>query len=214
MGQSSSKLPPLQTVPKCETSKFMGVWFVIAVKPTIFETTNSNAVETYTRVFVNNSNSNKQHSKHDIDIDFQYNKTNPITSPLKSLPQRGWIIPSESETKTSPTSPTTSIKSKEESSQWKVSPFGPIRFNYPIIELDSVNYSYCVIGHDARSYFWIMARKPYIEDNVYNMLLDKLKNVHLYDMKGVRKVPQVWTKKERKKRNLEKEIPDEFLVEE
>ncbi len=190
MGQSSSKLPPLQTVPKCETSKFMGVWFVIAVKPTMFETTNSNAVETYTRV------DNKQH---DIDIDFQYNKTNPITSPLKSLPQRGWIIPSVS-------------MSKEESSQWKVSPFGPIRLNYPIIELDSVNYSYCVIGHDARSYFWIMARKPYLEDNVYNMLLEKLRNVHLYDMEGVRKVPQVWTREERKKRNLEKEIPNDVLV--
>ena len=34
---------------------------------------------------------------HDIDIDFQYNKSDPITSALKSLPQRGWIQGSNKE---------------------------------------------------------------------------------------------------------------------
>jgi lipocalin len=69
MGNSASsatKLPPLQVAACCDTAKFMGTWFVIGVKPTMFEKTCSNAVEKYT-----------WHSKdsptagHDIDIDFK-----------------------------------------------------------------------------------------------------------------------------------------------
>jgi len=81
MGNSaSSSLPALQTVSNCETAKFMGTWFVQGVKPTILEKTNSNAVEVYTRV---------EGKGHDIDVDFQYNSNEPITSKLKSAPQKG-----------------------------------------------------------------------------------------------------------------------------
>ena len=68
-GLYSKSYPPFETAPKCVTERFMGHWFVIGVKPTPFETTCSNAVEIYTRV---------ENKNHDIDIDFQYNKKNPI----------------------------------------------------------------------------------------------------------------------------------------
>jgi len=45
---SSNKLPALVPVSECLTEKFMGVWFVHGVKPTMFEKTCSNAVERYT----------------------------------------------------------------------------------------------------------------------------------------------------------------------
>ena len=77
---STSKLPALQTVTNCETSKFMGTWFVIGVKPTIFEKTSSNAVERYSLL---------RDKSYDINIDFQYNSKEAPTSPLKSLPQKG-----------------------------------------------------------------------------------------------------------------------------
>jgi apolipoprotein D and lipocalin family protein len=187
--KSSTAYPPLTTVPQCITDKFMGTWFVIGVKPTIFETTCSNAVETYTRVTDPNI-------KHDIDIDFQYNKRDPITSPLKSLGQRGWIQGPD----------------KENSSQWVVSPLGPIKLPYPVIELDEVDYQYTVIGHEQRHYVWIMARKPVMDEELYESLTKKLVEKHQYDLKGLRRVPQKWTREERDKRKLTDVIPDDLLV--
>lgn len=189
---SSSTLPPLVTVPalSSKTSGIMGTWFVIGVKPTFLETTCSNAVETYTRTNAG--------SDHDIDIDFQYNKAEAITSPLKSMGQRGWIQGDD----------------KEQSSKWKISPFGCIRMPYPIIELDdsSDKYEWIVVGHEGRQYAWIMARKPIMDDALYNSLTQRLVDKHQYGLDGMRKVPQKWTKEERTKRNLENLIPDDLLV--
>ena len=161
---------------------------MIGVKPTILETTCSNAVEKYSRT--------TNGKDHDIDIDFQYNKSDPIKSKLKSLPQRGWILGND----------------KEKSGDWKVSPFGCIRMGYPIIEVDEVNYEYCVVGYKSRNYVWIMSRKPTMDDKTYNMLTERLVKKHQYSLDGLRKVPQVWTKEEREKRNLAAEIPDEYLT--
>jgi len=163
----------------------MGTWFVIAVKPTYFETTCSNAVERYTLL---------SDSHHDIDIDFQYNLNDPITSPLKSLPQRGWVQ-----------------GNKKDSSNWKVSPFGPIRLDYPIIELDQENYEYTVIGQQSRKYLWIMSRKPTMDPVLYQRLKKDLVEKHKYDLTGLREVPQYWTREEREKRNLVEDIADEYL---
>ena len=188
MGNSAStSLPALQTVASCDTAKFMGTWFVIGVKPTIFEKTCSNAVEKYTLM------ANKSY---DIDIDFQYNQADPIQSKLKSLPQKGWVQ-----------------GDKSNSGNWKVSPTWPIKMPYPIIELDDKDYSYCVIGYPSRDYCWIMARKPVMEESTYNDLTAKLVEKHQYSLDGLRKVPQIWTKEEREKRGLTSvEVPDECLV--
>jgi apolipoprotein D and lipocalin family protein len=193
---SSVAYPPLTTVPQCITDKFMGTWFVIGVKPTIFETTCSNAVETYTRVTPSASGKGSSSKHHDIDIDFQYNKSDPITSPLKSLGQRGWIQGTD----------------KENSSKWVISPFGPIRLPYPVIELDEIDYQYTVIGHEERKYVWIRARKPVMEDELYDSLTKKLVEKHQYDLNGLRRVPQKWTREERAKRKLDNIIPDDLLV--
>ena len=44
-----SSSPPSPTTPCHERHDFMGTWFVVGVKPTLLETTCSNAVEIYTR---------------------------------------------------------------------------------------------------------------------------------------------------------------------
>ena len=184
---SSSSLPALQTVGSCETAKFMGTWFVIAVKPTMFEKTNSNAVEKYSRV--------SQGKNHDINIDFQYNSEEPIKSKLKSLPQKGFLQ-----------------GNKERTGDWLVSPFWPVKMPYPIIELDEKDYSYCVIGYPSRDYCWIMARKPVMDEKLFQGLTEKLVEKHQYSLDGLRKVPQKWTKAEREKRGLTaSEIPDDLL---
>lgn len=185
MGNSASSLPALQTVANCETSKFMGTWFVVGVKPTMFEKTCSNAVERYTLVHDKN---------HDVDIDFQYNNKEAITSPLKSLPQKGWVQ-----------------GNKENSGVWKVSPTWPIKMPYMIIECDD-NYEYCVIGYPTRDYCWIMNRKPIMDDSTYEKITKQLEEKHQYDLKGLRKVPQTWTKEERANRGLTQEISDDMLI--
>ena len=187
MGNSaSSNLPALETVANCETAKFMGTWFVIAVKPTMFEKTCSNAVEKYSLL---------DNAKHDINIDFTYNKDEPITSPIKSLPQKGWVM-----------------GNKNNSGTWKVSPFPLIKMPYLVLEVDD-NYEYCIIGYPSRDYAWIMARKPSMADDTYSMLTKTLVEKHLYSLDGIRKVPQKWTKDERSKRGLtEDEVPDQMLV--
>lgn len=189
MGNSASALPALQTVSKCETSKFMGTWFVIGVKPTIFEKTCSNAVENYSLL-------DGENDDHDINIDFKYNKDEPIKSAVSSLPQKGWVLGGD----------------KKNSAEWKVSPFPLIKMPFLILEVDD-KYDYCIIGYPSRDYAWIMCRKPTMPEKTYSMLTKKLVEKHQYNLDGMRKVPQVWTKEERSKRGLtQNEIPDSMLV--
>lgn len=157
------------------------------IKPTFLEKTNSNAVEIYSRA--------PEGKGHDVDIDFQYNSKEPIISPLKAAPQKGWIQ-----------------GDKENSSNWKVSPLFPLKLPYLILECDD-NYEFCVIGYPSRSYCWIMNRKPVMKEETYNMLTEKLKEKHQYDLKGLRRVPQKWTMEERDKRGLTDVIPDDMLSE-
>lgn len=183
---SSTKLPPLQHVPSCHTSRFMGTWFVIAVKPTVFETTCSNAVEKYSQTTGNKN--------YDIKIDFRFNKDEPLKSPLKSLPQKGWVQ-----------------TDKQDSGLWKVSPLWPIKMPYIILEVDEA-YTYTVIGYPSREYCWIMYRNPVMPQDLYEDLTQRLVDKHQYDLDGLRLVPQVWTKEEREKRELTvKDIPDSML---
>mmetsp|Transcript_16543 Transcript_16543/g.40283 ORF Transcript_16543/g.40283 Transcript_16543/m.40283 type:complete len:194 (-) Transcript_16543:145-726(-) len=193
MGNSaSSSLPALQTVADCSTAKAMGTWFVIGVKPTMFEKTCSNAVEKYS--FLEDS------KKHDINIDFTYNaEEDPLTSKLKSLPQKGWVQGPD----------------KMNSGKWKVSPFWPIKMPYDIIEVDTKQYSWIVIGYPSREYCWIMSRRPVMDEATYKDLTDKLVKKHQYSLEGLRKVPQIWTSKLREERGLTKdEIPDSMLQKE
>jgi apolipoprotein D and lipocalin family protein len=190
MGNSSSAsvLPALQVAAHCDTARYMGTWFVIAVKPTMFEKTCSNAVENYSFI--------KDSKKNDIDIDFKYNSNEPITSPIKSMPQKGWVQGSD----------------KTDSGEWKVSPLWPIKMAFLILEVDE-EYSYTVIGVPSRDYCWIMSRKPIMPAETYDMLKKQLVDKHQYSLEGLREVPQVWTEEERTKRGYTKdEIPDSMLT--
>ena len=189
---SSSSLPPLVIAASCDTAKYMGTWFVIAVKPTVFETTCSNAIEKYTR----KSDVNPK-AGYDVDIDFRYNKDPTPESPMKSLPQKGYI----------------QGQNKNNSAEWKVSPVWPTKFPYLILEVDDQCEEYTVIGYPSRAYCWIMARQPQMPEATYNKLIKLLEEKHQYDLNGLRKVPQIWSRSEREKRGLtEKEIPDSMLV--
>jgi apolipoprotein D and lipocalin family protein len=83
---------------------------------------------------------------------------------------------------------------------------------YLILEVDDKCQEYTIIGYPSREYCWIMARKPQMPEKQYEELTRLLVEKHQYNLEGLRKVPQIWTKDEREKRGLTAdEIPDSML---
>ena len=150
-----------QTVDQVDLPRFMGKWYVIASIPTIFEKNATNAVETYTL-------------KRDgtIDVDFRYHK-NTVDGPLKVMTQQAFVI------------------DKETNAYWKIRPLWPFLFDYLVIDLESKDYSYTVIGRPNKQNLWIMAREPSLSEKVYNSILTKVEAMG-YDLNAIIKVPQKW----------------------
>jgi apolipoprotein D and lipocalin family protein len=120
-----------------------------------------------------------------VEIDFSFKNNTNENAHVFSLPQRGFV---------------------QTSTKWKISPFWPIVMPYIIIELDIENYDFVVIGYPSRDYVWIMCRKPTMDDELYNKLIDRLQSVHKYDLTGLRKIPQIWSEKEQRERLTDDEI--------
>jgi apolipoprotein D and lipocalin family protein len=57
----------------------------------------------------------------------------------------------------------------------KVSFWGPFYGAYNIIDLDIKNYSYSLVCGPKKSYLWILARKPYMEESLKSELITKAK---------------------------------------
>ena len=74
--------------------------------------------------------------------------------------------------------------------EWRIQFFWPLKFPYLILDL-AQDYSYTVIGVPNRSYVWIMAKSPTLDDKTYNEIIERLKN-QKYDVKKIQKVPQRW----------------------
>lgn len=70
----------------------------------------------------------------------------------------------------------------------KVQFFWPFKGDYWIIELDD-NYQYAVVGTPSRKYLWILSRKPVLDDNIYQMLLQKIKDKN-FDITKIQKTNQ------------------------
>ncbi len=158
----------------------MGLWFVIACKPTYFETKACNAIERYYLV----DPCKEVAIGSEIKIDFRFKNSEEVDAKEEIIPQKGWVDSSTGST-------------------WKVSPFWPVKMPYLILEVDETNYDYCVIGYPSRAYCWIMSRKPTMEKDVYDNLIDKLKTKHLYELEGLRVIPQKWSEEELRKMGAE-----------
>lgn len=55
----------------------------------------------------------------------------------------------------------------------KVSFFGPFYGSYVVFDLDRENYSYALVCGPDRSYLWILARSPNMDDTLKKRLVDK-----------------------------------------
>ncbi len=74
--------------------------------------------------------------------------------------------------------------------RWKVQFFWPLKFPYIVIDLAD-DYSYTVIGVPNRNYLWIMAREPQIAPDVYEGIVQRVKDQG-YDITQIREAPQQW----------------------
>jgi lipocalin len=71
----------------------------------------------------------------------------------------------------------------------KVSFFWFFYGDYNILELDTVNYQYVLIGSSTPKYLWILSRTPQMQPEIYEMLLQKAKD-RGYDLSKLIKVEQ------------------------
>lgn len=61
--------------------------------------------------------------------------------------------------------------------------------DYYVLELDSVNYNWALIGSSSPKYLWILCRDPHMPEDTYNAILNKMKE-RGYDTEKLIKVPQ------------------------
>lgn len=155
----SSKLPEVKTAENVDIQRFMGKWYVIANIPTFIEKNAHNATETYTW--------NEKEER--IDVDFFFNK-DKADGEKKSYPQKAWV------------------HNKKTNSEWRIQFFWPVKFAYLIMDV-APDYSYTVIGVPDRDHVWIMARKPVLEDGVYQKLIQSIQ-AQQFDISKIEKVPQ------------------------
>ena len=63
---------------------------------------------------------------------------------------------------------------QEDNGEMKAQFIWPIKIDYWIIELAD-DYSYVVVGHPDHKFLFIMSRKPSIDKNIYDQLIEKCK---------------------------------------
>ncbi len=157
-----SSEPYTKTVESVNLEQYLGKWYVIANRPTMFETNAYNATETYTL--------NKETGK--IDVAFKYKKGG-FEGSEKSVPQTAWV------------------HNEKTKAHWKISLWWlPFNLDYLIIDLDK-NYQWTVVGVPNQKYLWVMSRQPEMNDVLLSEILAGIKNKG-YDTSEVNRVPQKW----------------------
>ncbi len=81
------------------------------------------------------------------------------------------------------------IPDPSEPGQLKVSFFLFFFAEYNVLELDTANYQYALIGSSTPNYLWILSRTPEMDETTYNMLVNEAQN-RGYDTGKLFKVPQ------------------------
>ena len=77
-----------------------------------------------------------------------------------------------------------------EPAKLKVSFFWPFASDYWIIALDAEQYRYAVVAGLNRRFLWVLSREPFVEDSLYERLLDSARAMG-FDTDALYRVPQV-----------------------
>lgn len=71
--------------------------------------------------------------------------------------------------------------------------FWPFKGDYWIIDLDK-DYKYAMVGHPKRKYLWILSRKPDLDENISNSLINKAESLG-FDITKIRRTEHFRVKK-------------------
>ncbi|PKI38945.1 hypothetical protein CRG98_040653 [Punica granatum] len=67
-------------------------------------------------------------------------------------------------------------------------PIIPVTGDYWVLYIDT-DYQYALIGQPSRKYLWILCRQNHMDEEIYNQLVEKAKEVG-YDVSKLHKTPQ------------------------
>jgi apolipoprotein D and lipocalin family protein len=151
---------PLQTVPKVDLNRYLGVWYEIATIPQRFQKGCTGVTAVY---------SLRPDGK--IDVLNQCHQDS-LNGKFKQAHGKAWVV------------------DKQTNAKLKVQFFWPFSGDYWIIELDSAGYQYAVVGHPARKYLWILSRTPQMDEALYQELIIRLRDTHGYDVMRLNRTRQ------------------------
>lgn len=141
---NSKPMVNTETVKKLEIDKFLGQWYEIARYPHSFEKDLVGVTATY---------SMREDGKIKV---LNQGYKNTLNGELKTAEGKA------------------KIPDKNDPSKLKVSFFWFFYADYLVMELDSENYQWAVIGSSSPNYLWILSRTPQMEKDLYMDLLQKI----------------------------------------
>ncbi len=157
--KSESQVMDLTTVKELDLNRYMGKWYEIARFPHFFEKGLVGVTATYRLL--------------------EDGKIEVINAGFKTT------LDGERSTAVGKAK----LPEKLEPGKLKVSFFWIFYSDYFVLELDSKNYQYAMIGSSSDKYFWILGRTPQMDPSTYSMLLDKARK-RGYKLDQLYKVPQ------------------------
>jgi len=149
----------MNIVKNVNLNKYAGTWYEIARFPHSFEKNLVGVTATYTLT----------DGKFIKVLNQGYKKT--LDGPLKKANGKAYV------------------PDKSVSGHLKVSFFLWFYADYFIFELDEENYTYALIGSSSMNYLWILCQTPQMDEDTYQMLVEKAKN-RGYDITKLQKVAQ------------------------
>ena len=81
------------------------------------------------------------------------------------------------------------IVDEKTNAKLKVTFFWPFYGDYWIIDLGE-SYEYAVVGHPTRKYLWILSRTPFMDEAIYDRIVQRLQNEKGYDTSKLIKTVQ------------------------
>jgi apolipoprotein D and lipocalin family protein len=147
----AKRLPPLTTVDKVDLNRYAGLWYQFAYFPNSFQP-----------------------------------KTAGLTTAEYTLSPKGYVVVKntsyrdwEGKQLWKDITGKAFIADKKTNSKLKVQFFWPFRGAYWITALDKENYQWAIVSDPSRNYLWILTRKPTMDKELYNSLVEQIKARHI-----------------------------------
>lgn len=151
--------PTMKTVENVNIEKYLGTWYEIARFPHSFEKNLQGVTATYTM---------REDGKITV---LNQGFKNSLNGKLKKAKGKAYI------------------PNAEISGHLKVSFFLWFYADYYILELDTTDYQYALIGSSTPNYLWILSRTPQMDEKIYKKLTSAAKSLG-YDLSKLEKVDQ------------------------